>query len=149
MALTADRNVKRKDGKLISYPVAANAVIYKGALLMLDGGYIKPAQGQATGDAANAIFAGYAYEAVDNSGGADGDKTVRVETEGTILVDGDGVAADVGKEVYVVDDATVSVSASAVAGEENLKCGILVEVPSAGKNRIKIDNHVGQVAVTV
>ncbi len=147
-ALTSERNVKKKDGKLISFPVAANTKIYKGGLVMLDGGYAKPAAGKANG-VANSIFVGVAYETVDNSGGANGDLSIRVETEGTFEYAGDGVAADVGKVVYVEDDQTVSVTASANIGEENLKCGILVAVPNVGVNRIRIDNHVGEVAVTV
>ncbi|MDQ7790283.1 MAG: hypothetical protein RDU41_09565 [Clostridia bacterium] len=130
--LTADRSSLKKDGKLISLPLKANAVIYKGALTCVNAGYLIRGA-----SAANNAFTGVAYEKVDNTGGADGAKSGRVETDGTHVFTGDGAAADLGKEMYISDDQTVTKDAPA----NGVKCGRLVEVPAAGVNRIKIDGY--------
>ena|GEM_PF-5219546 len=76
MALTANREVDHYvDQELRTVKVAAAAHIYKGALVGLTGGY---ARGLVAGD----TFVGLAYEECDNSGGSDGDKSVRVYTVG-------------------------------------------------------------------
>jgi hypothetical protein len=144
MPLAAARNTKRKDGKLVAVPVAAGAKIFKGGLVILDGGYAK-AGAQLPG----VIFVGVAYETVDNTGGAAGAVNVRIETDGTHEFKGDGVAADLGKVVYLSDDETVKKAAGAAIGDDNIKVGIIVAVPAAGINRILIDNNVGSVAVTI
>ena len=130
--LTADRSSKRKDGKLIALPLAANAVIFKGALTCLNAGYLIRGA-----SAAGNVFAGVAYERTNNTGGANGAVLCRVETDGTHLFAGDGVAADLGKEMYITDDQTVTKDAPA----NPVKCGRLVEVPKTGVNRIKIDGY--------
>lgn len=130
--LTADRSSKRKDGTLIALPLAANAVIFKGALTCLNAGYLIRGA-----SAAGNVFAGVAYERVNNTGGANGAALCRVETDGTHLFVGDGAAADVGAEMYITDDQTVTKTAPA----NPVKCGRLVEVPKAGVNRIKIDGY--------
>ncbi|MCX8053104.1 MAG: hypothetical protein N3B12_04800, partial [Armatimonadetes bacterium] len=63
-ATTTARESKRKDGRLISYPMAA-VKIPKGALVNIN------AAGYATNasDTAGETFAGVAYETVDNSSG--------------------------------------------------------------------------------
>lgn len=106
MALTKDRNTAARADDLYGYPVAADAVIHAGALVVLDAGYLKPGQ-SGTG----LIAAGRAEVAVDNTGGEDGDKTCRVrrgcfrwKNSAT-----DPVAqADVGATCYVEDDETVA-----------------------------------------
>jgi 3D (Asp-Asp-Asp) domain-containing protein len=134
-ATTTAREAKRKDGKLISYPIAA-VKIPKGALVSIN------AAGYATNstDASGETFAGVAYETVDNSAGSAGDLSIRVETSGTfVFVDGGGNGAqtDVGVEFKVVDNQTVTDASTT----NNLKAGIAVESISATQVRIRIDRY--------
>ncbi|MFQ3550393.1 MAG: hypothetical protein SNJ70_11670 [Armatimonadota bacterium] len=127
------RESKRKDGKLISYPMA-QAKIPKGALVCINAdGYAVNAV-----DSANHTFAGVAFETVDNSAGANGDKNIRVFTSGTFeFVDGGGNCAqtDIGVAFKIVDNQTVT-DASTTA---NITAGVAVERISSNKVRIRID----------
>ena len=60
-ALTACYDPHPKDGKVVSYPMAANTTIYKGGLENISGGYAVPAV-----DAANESFARVAHETKAN-----------------------------------------------------------------------------------
>jgi hypothetical protein len=108
MALSKDRlATKERNGVDFVYPVAAATKIYAGALVMLDGGYAKPGA-VATGK----VAVGRAEEQVDNSGGSNGDVTVRVK-RGVFLFNNsaasDAIAlSDVGANCYIVDDETVA-----------------------------------------
>lgn len=62
-------------------PVAAGDTIHRGAALELGaGGYLQRAVGDGT-------FAGFAMDDADNSGGAAGDKSVRVKLQGAVELD--------------------------------------------------------------
>lgn len=106
MALIKDRNTARREDDLYGLPVAANAAIHAGAQIVIDAGYAKPGVA-----ASNLIAAGRAEEAVDNTGGANGDKIVRVR-RGCFRWDnsvGDPITqADIGQLCYVEDDETVA-----------------------------------------
>lgn len=134
-ATTTPREAKRKDGKLISYPMAA-VRIPKGALVSINtSGYATNAS-----DAAGEKFAGVAYETVDNSAGAPGDVSIRVETTGTfVFVDGgaNGAQTDVGVEFNIVDNQTVTDASTT----NNLKAGVAVESISPTQVRIRIDRY--------
>ncbi|MFN3652220.1 MAG: hypothetical protein ACK47B_21795 [Armatimonadota bacterium] len=132
-AATKDREAKRQDGTLKAEPMAV-AKVFKGTLVNHNAaGYAAPA-----GANANETFAGVAYEAADNTGGAVGDKKVRVEKVGEYEFVAAGIVqADVGKEVYVTDDQTVQIAAPANA----IKCGVISEYVSATRVRIRIDNY--------
>ncbi len=134
-ATTTAREAKRKDGRLVSYPIAA-VKIPKGALVNIN------ASGYATNstDASGETFAGVAYETVDNSTGNAGDLSIRVETGGTfVFVDGGGNGAqtDVGIEFKIVDNQTVTDAATT----NNIKAGIAVESISSTQVRIRIDRY--------
>jgi hypothetical protein len=76
MALTANREVSRYvDQEIRSFPVKSGVHVFKGALVGLIGGYVRPLTG---GD----WFVGVAYEEADNSGGTDGEVMVRISTSG-------------------------------------------------------------------
>lgn len=106
MAVTANQVVKRqgRDGKLAAIGVAASKIIYEGTAVFLDAG------GDATDVKvdANTVFAGIAREQVDNSSGADGDKTVEVWTDGDFELTIAGTLADseIGTAVYATDNYT-------------------------------------------
>ncbi len=134
-ATTTAREARRKDGEVISYPMAA-VKIPKGALVNIN------AAGFATNasDAAGETFAGVAYETVDNSAGNAGDAEIRIQTTGTfVFVDGGGNGAqtDVGVTFKIVDNQTVTDAATT----NNLTAGVAVESISATSVRIRIDRY--------
>ncbi|SIQ30805.1 hypothetical protein [Marinobacterium stanieri] len=106
-ALTKERNTPTRLSKRFSDPVAASAVIFAGALVVLD------ASGNAAkGTTATGLTArGVAQATVDNSNGAAADKTVETEAgthrfvnDGTDTID----RTDIGGTAYIVDDQTVA-----------------------------------------
>ncbi len=108
MALTQDRNTPMMDGELIVLPVAANAVIYAGALVVANAaGYVAPGS-----TATTLTYLGRAEDAVVNTGGADGAKTVRVRRKKAFKYRNSGTdpvtQAGLGKVCYIVDDETVA-----------------------------------------
>jgi hypothetical protein len=134
-ATTTAREAKRKDGQLISYPMAA-VKVPKGALVNINSsGYATNAT-----DAASETFAGVAYETVDNSAGNAGDLSIRVEATGTfIFVDGGGNGAqtDIGIAFKIVDNQTITDASTT----NNLIAGTAVESISATSVRIRIDRY--------
>jgi hypothetical protein len=135
-AAAADREAKRSDGKLKGHLMAA-VRIYKGTLVCQNAaGYLAPGA-----DAASFKFAGVAYEGADNSAGAAGAKTCRAEKTGEYLFTygpGGATQALLGKEVFIVDDSTVTDASTT----NNIKCGAVEEVISATLLRIRIDCYV-------
>lgn len=120
-ALTKDRITKAKFiGRTLTLKVAAEAVIHSGAIVALN------ATGWAVPAAATADFTviGIAQEAVDNTGGSNGDKTVRVQ-KGSFQVDNDGTnavaQAHVGKNCFIADDQTVDSD----GGVNNIVAGVV------------------------
>ncbi len=108
MALTSDRNTPRRDGELVTLPVAAAKLIYAGSLVARD------SSGNATpGAAATTLLgAGRAEARADNSGGSAGDITVDVR-KGVFRFGNSASAdaitrADIGASCYIADDQTVA-----------------------------------------
>ena len=109
VALTAPRNTPAALGDVRSAPVAANAKIFAGAMVQIiaASGHAGPA----TATAAN-VTIGRADETVDNTGGAGGDKRVKVRRG--VFHFANSAAADliarteIGKQCFVVDDQTVA-----------------------------------------
>lgn len=107
-ATAKDRNTPMKDGELVAVPVAANAVIPAGVIVVAN----------ATGFAANGTTAtgltylGRSDEAVDNTGGADGAKNILVRRGKAFLFDNLGAdpvtQASLGKLCYIADNQTVA-----------------------------------------
>lgn len=113
MAVTANQIVKKQDGEIRSYPVAA-VHIYEGTLVYLT------AAGYATDVTATGVngFIGIAREEVDNSAGSAGDLTIEVWAEGDFeLTLTGGAQAEVGSIVYGDDNyaCVVSIGATSVA----------------------------------
>ncbi len=104
-ALATDSNRVYELGDINQVPVKGSSIIYQGAAVGgHSSGYARPIQ---NGDK----FLGFADEKIDNSGGGDGLKTVRVRKRGAILLDISGVAlGDIGKSVYATDDNTFTLS---------------------------------------
>jgi hypothetical protein len=106
MALTAERGTLKKAKGPRSFPLAAGVKATKGGIAVLAAGYAKSGV-----TALNLIAAGMFIETVDNTNGAAGDKRADVE-EGEFLfaiASADPVAqADVGSDVFIVDDETIA-----------------------------------------
>jgi hypothetical protein len=107
VALNADRNTQARAGEFLVLPVAANAKIYAGALVVVNAsGYAAPGS-TATGLKA----AGRAEEQIDNTGGANGAKNVTVRRGvfkfKNAAADPVGTAHVLG-DCYIVDDETVA-----------------------------------------
>ena len=104
----ADRNTHMKDGEIISVPVAATTTIEAGKIVVANAtGY-----GAEGSTATTLTYLGRAEEYVDNSAGADGDKSVKVRRGKAFKWDnssGDAVDQScLGKTCYIEDDETVS-----------------------------------------
>lgn len=129
MALSKDRLTPRKAGDLISVPVAANAVIFAGGLTVANAtGFAAP------GSVATTLtYLGRAEESVDNTGGANGDKTVTVRRREAFYWKNHGAdlvtQASLGKACYIVDDETV---AATNGTNTRSAAGIVVGVDSGG-----------------
>jgi hypothetical protein len=107
-ALAKDRNTPARDGSAIELGVAAAAVFFAGAIAC------RSATGFATpGAVATTLKAlGRAEENVDNTGGANGAKTLRIKKGVFRFANsaaGDLIAAaDIGNDCFIVDDQTVA-----------------------------------------
>jgi hypothetical protein len=117
-ALTANRYTKFRDGLITAHPVKANARIYKGGLVCADAtGYALPGA-----DVAGQVFLGVALEECDNTGGADGARSVRVQAHGVFCFAKTGsiAQAQVGAALYIYDDQTVALAATTA---NDIACG--------------------------
>ncbi len=128
--LTEDRETLKRQGDEFSDPVLAANKIFGGGLVCLDAaGYARPG-----GDVAGLKIRGVALEQVDNSSGANGDKTIQ-SSKGTFLLDSTGLTiADIGANMFISDDQTVVKTATT----NNIVAGVLVGIESATKAWIKI-----------
>lgn len=130
MVLTASRKVPEKEGSRFNYPVAASAVIYKGALVAINtAGDLVPATASAT-----LRVVGVARDTADNTGGAAG--AIRCEVKTGIFRFNNSTAGEAVTEalalshpVYAVDDETVSLTDN--AGVRPI-AGICTSVDSSG-----------------
>jgi len=110
MSLSADRDTPQICPFytfLRQLPVKGGVKIYAGGMVVLDGGYAKPAA-EATG----LVCIGRAEEYVDNSDGSDGDVFVNVR-RGIFRYNNSSSSdeitrADIGSDCYLVDDETVA-----------------------------------------
>jgi hypothetical protein len=134
MALAKDRDTPRKLGsEFLVVPVAADTVIYAGALVVNNAGYAAPGS-----EAATLVALGCAEEAVDNDGGAAGAKSVSIR-RGTFKFKNSAstdliALTELGKDVYIVDDQTVAKTSDSSARSVAGKCrgvdadGVWVEI---------------------
>jgi hypothetical protein len=130
MALTANREVDHYiDQEIRTFQVAAGAHIYKGALVGLDAdGYSRPLT---AGDP----FVGIAYEEMDNTGGSNGDVSVRVYTLGDFGLSLAGAdLASIGRPVFASADDTLTFEA-----DGNSYAGIMQDLISPGEIILRID----------
>ena len=132
MALAANREVDRYvDQELRSYLVAADTHVFRGGFVGLD------ASGYAQALTAGDPCVGLAYEECDNTGGSDGDKRIRVYTQGDFLHALSGAAlTNIGDAVYASDDGTLTLTATS-----NSLVGVCVDRPEANKVIVRLNPH--------
>lgn len=121
-ALAQDRDTRRKDGVQLDLEVAASQTIYGGAFVCVNAaGYALEGS-----DTSGLIFQGVAKARVDNSSGSNGDKSVVVQRRGLHLaiLDTAITIANVGDNVFLVDDQTVDVVANV---SNNIYCGVIAQ----------------------
>lgn len=127
--LTADRNTPWKDTDVVPVPMATNAVIRAGALVVANAtGYAAPGS-----TAATLTYIGRAEQFVDNTGGADGAKTIIVRRNKAFKWKNSGAdpvtQAELMKTVYIVDDETV---AKTNGGNTRSAAGKVIQVEADG-----------------
>ncbi len=129
MSLSADRNTPMKDGEVIVVPVAASAEVFGGSMVVANAtGYGAPGS-----TALNLTYLGRAENYVDNTSGADGDKSVNVRRGKAFKwKNSAGDAVDqscLGKACYIEDDETVS---KTDGGSAQSAAGIVIKFDSDG-----------------
>ncbi len=131
-ALTKDRATSYREGVEIDFPVAATTKIYAGSLVCVNAsGYAVPAA-----DTAGLKFIGVALQQMDNSTGANGDKSLRIRRTGVFEFDAASITqAMVGDSMYAVDDHTFD---DAAGPTNDVKVGVLVKYASATRGWIDI-----------
>jgi predicted RecA/RadA family phage recombinase len=131
-ALTQDRATPYREGIEIEFPVAAAVKIYAGSLVCANAqGFAAPAA-----DTAGLKFLGVALEQVDNTGGANGGKVVRLRRSGVFEFNAASITqAMVGDPMYVKDDNTFD---DAGGCTNDIKAGVLVKYVTDTKGWIDI-----------
>ena len=132
MALSANRELDHYvDQELRNYGVEASAHVFKGGFVGLS------ASGHAQPLSAGNQCVGIAYEEADNTGGADGDVSVRAFTQGDFLHTLTGAAlTNVGDAVYASADDTLTFTATS-----NSLVGVCVDVPQANTIILRLDPY--------
>ena len=126
-ALSAPRPATERSGQTSTVPVAASTTIWQGGIVVMEGGVAKPGK-TATG----LVVLGIAEETVDNSTGAAGAKAVTPRRgcwRFVNLASDPVTAADVGQDVYLVDDQTIAKTSGA---STRSVAGKLIDVDSVG-----------------
>jgi len=119
-ALSEDKNIELQDGVEKDFQVAASEKIYGGALACVNAaGYALEGS-----DTAGLIFQGIAMSQKDNLSGSNGDLTIVLRRRGLInCVMATAITiANVGDNVFLVDDQTVDLTANVT---NNIFCGII------------------------
>lgn len=119
-ALAEDKQLEYTDGVELAFEMSASDKIYAGSFVCVAAdGYALPGA-----DTANLIFKGVATEQVDNSSGSDGDLEVVLRRRGLFkaILDTAITIANVGDNVFLVDDQTVDLTANVT---HNIFCGII------------------------
>ena len=141
-ALSSDKQIELKDGVEIGVPVDDADKIYGGALVCVNAaGYLVEGV-----DTAGLIFMGIAMEQKDNTLGDDGDLTCKVRRRGLIkCILGTAITqANVGDNVFLVDDQTVDLTANVT---NNIFCGIIAEYVDTTHAWIDIEPAIRQADV--
>lgn len=133
MALVRERDTARRELHVLSMQVAANVRIFKGALVVFDGGYAAPGR-TATG----LIAAGRAEQTIDNRGGAAGAERLNAR-RGTFCYPADPsdpvTQASLGRDCFIVDDGTI---AATDGGGTRSRAGKVIDIEPDGRVWVEI-----------
>ncbi len=130
--LTQDRVAPKRDGRIVIIPMGGGKKVFAGSLVQLSaGGYAQPGA-----PGAGQVTAGCAEEQIDNTAGADGALSIKVD-RGVFRFDNDGTItlAHKGMKCFVLDDHTVTLTngdAGLGAGAQYSECGPIVDVDADG-----------------
>lgn len=119
-ALTEDKQIEIQDGVEKDFPMAASEKIFGGALSCVNAaGYALEGS-----DTAGLIFQGIATNQADNSSGSNGDISVVLRRRGLVkvIMDTAITIANIGDNVFLVDDQTVDLVANVT---NTIFCGII------------------------
>lgn len=145
-AKTQNTDAVRKDGIMISCPMLAAEIIYKGTPVFAkaSGGLAFSNDGTTNTLANGDVFLGISVEEVDNSTGAASAEYVRTYVEGNFLLPiSDTITQDnVGDKVYVnnvSDDSTTTITSD--TGNPEVCIGVISEFVSANSAYVKITGY--------
>ena len=132
--VSANRDPRIKEGKLLSILVEDNVHIYRGVGVCVNAaGYATP-----MGDDSGSVFVGVAIEEVDNTltGHSQGGKRVRVSMPGNaVFTKSTAAQTDLGLPVYAGYDGTVVVAGSST---NKVFVGTIVEIISSSLARVQL-----------
>lgn len=132
-----------RPGIVVSTKIS-NVQVWKGALLGVNASGFAVPMAHGT---ANLKFIGVACESVNNSTGSAGAKSVNVTKAGSfVLTPNSGYSpgqADIGAEVYAVNDNQVQVSTTGLTSAYKIGTIAALETTSLGSNgvRVRIDRY--------
>lgn len=137
-AMTLERKTKKYGEltvpNLLVLPIKGKTKVLLGSVVVLNAGFITPAT-EATG----IIACGIAEETIDNTLGLDGEILVPIRQGVFLLFAGSGTDAlaqvDVGKDVYLLDDQTVT---KTDGGGKRSRAGKLIAVEPDGMVWVQI-----------
>ena len=141
-ALAQDIAIEYTDGTELAFPVINADILYGGGLICVNAaGYALPGS-----DTAGLIFQGIATERVDNSLGAVGDKKVTLKRRGLFkMLFGTAISqANIGDNVFVVDDQTVDVAGNVT---NDIFCGVIAEYLDTTHAMVDIEPAIRQADV--
>jgi len=132
-AVTSNLDTPARAGSVRAHPIAAATALYAGILIALSTtGYAVSGV-----DTAGYKFVGVARAAQDNSAGAAGALDIEVYKEGVFSFAIAAVTqADIGRDVYIVDNATVGFSESVT---KRVRVGKIVAVDDSTHAWVQID----------
>lgn len=138
---TVDRDPQHSDGQPVNQGKCGVDIFYGGCMLTIDttsSGYLRDGDTPRIDE----IFAGVAFEGVDNSGGSAGDKSLRYWNEGgfEFIIGATADQSYVGKAAYLLTNQEVTLT----AGAFGIYVGIITHVISATKVRVRIDTRAAQ-----
>lgn len=119
-ALVQDKKLEYMEGVELPFDVYQATELFGGSFVCARAdGYVVPGD-----DASGLIFEGVATGRVDNSAGLDGDKQVVLRRRGLIkaIMDTAITIANIGDQVFLVDDQTVDLVANVT---HNIFCGVI------------------------
>lgn len=140
--LQDDKKLEYREGVEVAFPVDDGDIIYAGALVCVNAaGFAVPGS-----DTAGLIFMGLARERVDNHDGQDGDVSVLLRRRGLIAMEfATAISqANVGDNVFIVDDQTVDLAANVT---NKIFCGIIAEYIDSAHAWVDIEPAIEQADV--